>query len=81
MISRSRHNFEEASDVTPPAADDYIAPAPRILRPDPYRVTLTWQTDSETPAGTYRIVHYGRCKKDGKVVRFVATSRPFRIGP
>ena len=30
MISRSRHNFEEASDVTPPAADDYIAPAPRI---------------------------------------------------
>jgi pilus assembly protein CpaE len=30
MISRSRHNFEEASDVTPPPADDYIAPAPRI---------------------------------------------------
>src|SRR6476661_3731837 len=30
MISRSRHNFEEASDVTPPAADDYIAPAPRV---------------------------------------------------
>ena len=30
MISRSRHNFEEASDITPPPADDYIAPAPRI---------------------------------------------------
>src|SRR6478609_5372632 len=30
MISRSRHNFEEASDITPPPADDDIAPAPRI---------------------------------------------------
>ena len=47
-----------------------IAPAPRILRPDPYQVTLTWQTDAETPAGTYRVVHFGRFKKDGKVVRF-----------
>jgi neutral ceramidase len=58
-----------------------IAPAPRILRPDPYQVTLTWQPDADTPAGTYRIVHYGRFKKDGAVVRFVATSRPFQVGP
>jgi neutral ceramidase len=58
-----------------------IAPAPRILRPDPFQVTLTWQTDPETPTGQYRIVHYGRYKKDGKVVRFVATSRPFQVGP
>jgi neutral ceramidase len=58
-----------------------IAPVPRVLRPDPYQVTLTWQTDAETPTGTYRIVHFGRFKKDGQVVRFVATSRQFQIGP
>lgn len=57
-----------------------IAPARRILRPDPYQVTLTWQTDAETPIGTYRMVHYGRYRKDGAVVRFVAKSRPFRVG-
>src|SRR5258708_3165059 len=55
-----------------------FAPAPRIARPDPYQVTITWQTDAQTSAGTYRIVHYGRFKKDGKVERFVATSRPFQ---
>ena len=57
-----------------------IAPAPRIPRPEPYQVTITWQTDAETPAATYRIVHYGRFKKDGTVVRFTATSRSFRVG-
>jgi neutral ceramidase len=58
-----------------------IAPVRRIPRPEPYQLTLTWQTDAETPVGTYRIVHYGRFKKDGRVVRFTATSRPFRVGP
>jgi neutral ceramidase len=57
-----------------------IAPAPRILRPDPYHVLLTWQTDADTPAGTYRIVHYGRFKTGGKVVRFTAMSRSFLVG-
>jgi neutral ceramidase len=57
-----------------------IAPAPRIVRPDPYQVTITWQTAAETPAGTYRIVHYGRFKRNGKVERFVVTSRPFEVG-
>jgi neutral ceramidase len=58
-----------------------IAPVTRILRPDPYQVTLTWQTDAETLAGTYRIVYYGRFKKGGAVSRFVSTSRPFQLGP
>ena len=30
MSSDARHNFEEQGDVTPPHADDYIAPAPRV---------------------------------------------------
>jgi pilus assembly protein CpaE len=30
MISRARQNSEAATDATPPPADDYIAPAPRI---------------------------------------------------
>ncbi len=58
-----------------------IAPVPRIPRPDPFRVTITWQTDGHTPAGVYRIVHYGRFKKNGRVERFVATSRAFQVGP
>jgi neutral ceramidase len=56
-----------------------LAPAPRLGRPDPFQVTITWQTEEKTPAGTYRIVHYGRYKKDGKVERFTATSRRFRV--
>lgn len=30
MSSDARHNSEERGDVTPPHADDYIAPAPRV---------------------------------------------------
>jgi neutral ceramidase len=58
-----------------------IAPTPRILRPEPFEATISWQTDAGTPAGNYRLVHYGRFKKDGKVVRFVATSRSFQVVP
>jgi neutral ceramidase len=58
-----------------------IGPAPRIARPDPFQVSITWQTDALTTAGTYRVVHYGRFKKNGKVERFVATSRRFEVGP
>ncbi len=57
-----------------------FAPAPRIARPEPHQVTITWQTDARTPPGTYRIVHYGRFKQQGKVARFVAASRPFEVG-
>jgi len=57
-----------------------IAPVHHIKRPEPFQVTLTWQTDEKTPAGRYRLVHFGRFKKDGQVVRFDAASRPFEIG-
>jgi neutral ceramidase len=57
-----------------------IGQAARLARPDPYQVTITWQTDAATPEGTYRIVHHGRFKKDGKVERFTATSRRFTVG-
>src|SRR3984893_14630473 len=30
MISHARQNPEEHPDIAPPAADDYIAPAPRV---------------------------------------------------
>jgi neutral ceramidase len=56
-----------------------IGPAPRIARPEPYQVTINWQTDPRAAPGTYRIVHYGRFKKDGKVERFIATSRTFEV--
>jgi neutral ceramidase len=55
-----------------------LVPASRIPRPDPYQVTIAWHTDDKT-AGTFRIVHHGRFKKDGKVERFTAVSPPFRI--
>src|SRR5262249_31051561 len=54
-----------------------IGPVPRIARPDPYQVTITWQTDEQTAPGTYRIVHFGRFKKDGKVERFQTSCRAF----
>jgi neutral ceramidase len=58
-----------------------LSPVRRIPRPDPYQATITWQTDAQTPPGIYRIVHYGRFRKGGKVERFVATSRTFEVGP
>jgi neutral ceramidase len=56
-----------------------IGPAPRILRPDPYQVTVTWQTDTQTEPGTYRVVFHGKFKANGKVERFEAKSRPFTV--
>jgi neutral ceramidase len=56
-----------------------LGPAPRIARPEPWQVTITWLTDAQTATGTYRLVHYGRFKKDGKVERFIATSRGFEV--
>jgi hypothetical protein len=56
-----------------------LAPAPRLGRPDPLQMTITWQTEEKTPAGTYRVVHQGRLEKDGKVERFTATSRRFQV--
>jgi neutral ceramidase len=67
-----------AKEVTP---NERIGPVRRIARPEPYQATITWQTDAETASGTYRISHYGRIKKAGKVERFQATSRPFQVGP
>jgi neutral ceramidase len=59
-----------------------LGPAPYTPRPEPFQVTITWQTDSQTAPGTYRIVHYGRFKENGKVERFSATSRAFEVrGP
>jgi neutral ceramidase len=70
-------------DVKPTESPDpkapRIGPAPRIARPEPHQATITWQTNSQTAPGTYRIVHYGRFKENGKVDRFVATSRPFHV--
>jgi neutral ceramidase len=56
-----------------------IGPVAHIARPEPYQVTITWQTDAGTSPGMYRIVHYARFKKDGKVERFTATSRTFEV--
>jgi neutral ceramidase len=69
--------FKAPKDPRPEAAR--LGPAPRVARPDPYQVTITWQTDAQSAPGTYRIVHYGRFKRNGKVERFVATSRPFEV--
>jgi neutral ceramidase len=67
-----------ATDAKPEAPR--IGPAPRVLRPDPYQAIVTWQTDAQTEPGTYRIVFYGKFKKDGKVERFEARSKSFTVG-
>ena len=63
----------------PRPEDSRIGPLRRAPRPDPYQVTITWQTDAQIALGTYRIVHYGRFKRNGKVERFIATSRAFEV--
>jgi len=57
-----------------------LAPAPLKHRPEPYHFIVKWQIDEKTPKGTYRVVHHGRYKKDGKVFPFDGTSRQFAIG-
>lgn len=57
-----------------------LAPPPRNPRPEPYQVTLHWQIPAEITPGTYRLVHYGRYRTEGKVVRFTTVSPPFTVG-
>jgi neutral ceramidase len=56
-----------------------VAPPPRIPRPQPHQATVSWHTSTDTDPGIYQIVHYGRYKQFGQVVRFVATSKPFEV--
>jgi hypothetical protein len=74
MLSEAVANAKD-----PRPEEQRVGPAPRVAHPEPYQVTVTWQTDGKTEPGTYRIVHFGRFKKDGKVERFVARSRPFEV--
>jgi neutral ceramidase len=43
---------------------------------------ITWAIPADTPAGTYRIVHYGDAKNgwNGKISAFTGTSRTFAVG-
>lgn len=47
--------------------------------PEPFQVTIQWSIPPDTPPGTYRIVHHGRFKKNGKVEFFDAISSTFEI--
>jgi neutral ceramidase len=58
-----------------------LAPPRYASKPDPFQVTVTWETSQQTPAGTYRLVHYGRHKQAGNVERFTAVSAPFELAP
>lgn len=57
-----------------------LAPIPLKHRPEPFLFIVKWQIDEKVPKGTYRVVHHGRYKKDGKVERFDAKTRDFTIG-
>lgn len=48
-------------------------------RPEPFQVTIQWSIPPDAQTGTYRIVHHGRFKKNGKVEFFDATSSTFEI--
>ncbi len=56
-----------------------LAPPRYVTSPEPFRVTVSWETGSETVPGTYRLVHYGRHKQDGEVKRFTARSPAFEV--
>lgn len=56
-----------------------LSPPKYKTSPDPFRVTITWETAADTPPGTYRLVHFGRYKEDGAVKRFTARSPAFQV--
>ncbi|MBX7165126.1 MAG: neutral/alkaline ceramidase [Pirellulales bacterium] len=58
-----------------------LAPPRYSTSPDPFQVTITWETAPDAPTGTYRLVHYGRYKSSGSVQRFTAHSPPFELAP
>jgi neutral ceramidase len=79
--ARWKQMVEAGTENTDSQANPPLGPTPRVARPDAYQVSITWQTDAKTAKGTYRIIHYGRFKRNGKVERFVATSRSFTVKP
>lgn len=52
---------------------------PQDPTPEPFQVIIQWSVPSDTPTGTYRIVHHGRFKANGKVEFFDATSSAFEV--
>ena len=56
-----------------------LAPPKYKTSPEPFRVTITWETSADTPSGTYRLVHFGRYKEEGGVKRFTARSPAFSV--
>lgn len=56
-----------------------LSPPRYSAKPDPFQVTITWESTAETPPGIYRIVHNGRYKREGRVERFTARSPEFEI--
>jgi neutral ceramidase len=56
-----------------------LAPPRYTTKPDPFQVTITWDTEADVAPGKYRIVHYGRNKSGGKVERFTAHSPAFEV--
>lgn len=58
-----------------------LAPPRFATRPEPFQATVTWETTGDTPPGTYRLVHYGRHKRYGKIERFTAVSPAFELRP
>lgn len=52
---------------------------PKPARPEPFQATIQWRIPEDVEPGTYRLVHFGRYKKDGKTVPFEAASKPFEV--
>lgn len=61
------------------AAAYTLNPKPVELRPEPYQVIIQWSIPPGTQPGTYRFVHHGRYKKNGRVEFFDAHSSTFEI--
>jgi neutral ceramidase len=56
-----------------------LAPPKYKTSPEAFQVTITWESSKETPPGTYRLVHFGRCKEGGEVKRFTARTPAFEL--
>lgn len=56
-----------------------LSPPKYKTSPEPFQVTITWESAKDTPPGRYRLVHYGRYKEGGKVKRFTAQTAAFEM--
>jgi neutral ceramidase len=56
-----------------------LNPRLKKYRPDPFHAVVSWEVDPAAAPGRYRLMHIGRCRREGRIERFEAVSREFEV--